>query len=147
MANSGCPEGSVLSTFLSQDSLWDYVIDKDKYLTPSQRKRSGHHTTHSIAGHRLLSCSSSLRCRGLVCSFWLWYFLIIRTYHFYSDALNRRTILHWTRRPQRSIGHLFKWLSQDPPPPHTHIFSLSKFKSFTLTSDNDHIHDRLSIRR
>ena len=40
MANSGGPEGSILSAFLPQDSLWIMSIDKDKYLTPSQRTRS-----------------------------------------------------------------------------------------------------------
>ena len=41
MANSGGPEGSVLSVFLSQDSLLGIMsIDKDKYLTPSQSTRS-----------------------------------------------------------------------------------------------------------
>ena len=41
MANSGGMEGSILSAFLLQDSLWFYImsIDKDKYLTPSQRTR------------------------------------------------------------------------------------------------------------
>ena len=31
-----------------------------------------------------LSCSSS-RCHGVVCGFWLWYFLIILTYYFFSS--------------------------------------------------------------
>ena len=35
----------------------------------------------------LVSCSSSLRCRGLVCSVWLWYFLIILTFSYSSILL------------------------------------------------------------
>ena len=70
MANSGGPEGSVLSAFLPQDSLWDY-IDKDKYLTPSQSTRSTR------------SSHNSQYCRPQT----------------YSDALKYsffpRTIPHW----------------------------------------------------
>ena len=45
-----------------------------------------------LPGVSWLSCGSSSRCRGFVCSLWLWYFLIILTYYFttlYSSILVR----------------------------------------------------------
>ena len=71
MANSGGPEGSVLSAFLQQDLFGTMSIDKDKYLTPSQSTRSTR------------SAHNSQYCRAQT----------------YSDALKYsffpRTIPHW----------------------------------------------------
>ena len=71
-------------------------IDKDKYLTPSKRTRSiGHHTTHSIAGPWLIVMPwSILFSQGLFLTGIVWL-------HLWSQL-----------RPQRSSGHLFRWLSQ-----------------------------------
>ena len=43
-------------------------------------------------------CGSSSRCHGLVCSVWLWYFLIILTFWCFSASKTRRAfhyILGW----------------------------------------------------
>ena len=78
----------------------------------------GHHTTHSIAGPRLIVMpwsilfSERLFLIGIV---WL---------HLWSQL-----------RPQRSLGHSFRWLSQKL----FFFFFFFSQNSKTLTSDNDHI--------
>ena len=52
----------------------------------------------SIYEYSLIGSSS--RCHGVVCGLWLWYFLIILTYYFWSDSFQ------W--RPEMA---LFKWFS------------------------------------
>ena len=44
-----------------------------------------------LPGVSWLLCGSSSRCNGIVCSLWLWYFLIILTYYF-SNAKSIWTI-------------------------------------------------------
>ena len=45
-----------------------------------------------LPGVSWLLCGSSLWCHGFVCSFWLWYFLIILTYYFWPQTKNAAKI-------------------------------------------------------
>ena len=60
MANSGGPEGSVLSAFLHKIHCGTMSIDKDKYLTPSQSTRSTR-SSHNSQYCRPLTNSDALK--------------------------------------------------------------------------------------
>ena len=77
-------EFDVISVLLGQVSLaavnqtWQSFIA----LTSLLRRESWLLCLICLPGVSWWLCGSSLRCHGVVCSLWLWYFLIILTYYF-----------------------------------------------------------------
>ena len=74
--------------------LWDSVIVRYVLLyvilclSSWMRRESWLLCLVCLPGVSWLLSGSSSRCHGFVCSWWLWYFLIILTYYFYIDLLH-----------------------------------------------------------
>ena len=62
-----------------------------------------------LPGVSWLLCDSSSRCHGVVCSLWLWYFLIILTYHFiFSTFLQNFISIFIIKKSEQSLSCLLR---------------------------------------